>query len=248
MITLKSMRQPHLRTLAAQGIAVRVRLKIRGLDVYEAIRETGDRVLIFSGAVIGPGWPSIHYVLETAKISFSIVDLGKPYFVAADSSQLREVLGSLWLVSKHGVRDEVFVNGEGFLSTELRKRFDARVLIAPIALLVFMVPIGASYLIQPEDKTTQEAKALTCALDLSDSEFQVWLKEQIVMREQTPAKQLVIQTELGVINLTVEQTLGSTQLISGTLECQDGRSIDLQFRTDAQSGGGFLDLGQELDP
>ncbi len=241
------MRQVQLRTLAARGIAVQGALKISGLDAYEALSGGGNSVLVFSGAVIGPSWVSIGHVLETHDLRFSIVSLGRPYFVADDSSQLRSVLEVLWLVSKQSSRDEVFVKGEGFLVSQIRKRFDARVLIAPAALLAFVLTIGFG-LGESEQESIEEVLPLTCALELSDKEFASWLKDQIFSREQTKANQLVIQTEMGVINLTVEQTLGSTQLISGTFGCEDGRSISLQFRTDAQQGGGFVELGPRLDP
>jgi hypothetical protein len=223
-------------------------MRISGLDAYEGLDDGGRRVVVFSGALVGPSWVSIGHILETHAFTFSIVRLGRPYFVTDDSSQLRQVLQLLWSVSKQSSRDEVFVQEDGFLVSEIPRRFDPRVLIAPAALLAVVTAIGATSLIEPKQEQTIEVLEMTCALEMRESEFATWLKEKIFEREQTSAKQLVIQTDIGVINLTIEQTLGSTQLISGTFGCDDGRSITLQFRTDEKQGGGFVELGPKLDP
>jgi hypothetical protein len=223
-------------------------MRIDGLDAYEALDDGGGRVVVFGGALIGPSWVSIGHVLEAHDFTFSIVSLGRPYLIADDSSQLRSLLQLLWSVSKRSSRDEVFVPDEGFLLSEIPRRFDLRVLIAPAALLAVVIALGTSSLIAPQEEKSIEVLPITCALEMNESEFEAWLKEQIFERDQTSAKQLVIQTEMGLINLTIEQTLGSAQLIRGTFGCDDGRSITLQFRTDEKQGGGFVELGPKLDP
>ena len=93
-----------------------------------------------------------------------------------------------------------------------------------------------------------EATLLTCALDMVESEFNSWLKTQISGREVSSARTFVIRTDLGEINMEIEQSLGSTQFVTGVFNCEDNRSKRFQFRTDSQPGRALVDLGSSLDP
>jgi hypothetical protein len=242
------MRQAHLRTLAARGISVQGALKISGLDAYQATGEAGQATLVFSGAAAGPSWVSIGQILESSDVGFSLVTLSRPYFVVDDSSEVRQLLEGILPVSRQSVREEVFVEGQGFLVSVLPKKFDARLLIAPISVLVGTMAFAFWILGKPAQSPDSAVIPLACAIDMTQAEFASWLQEQILTTDESVADQLVIRTELGIIDLTIEQTLGSTQLMSGAFSCEDGRSTTLQFRTDSEQAGSFVDLGQGLDP
>jgi hypothetical protein len=88
---------------------------------------------------------------------------------------------------------------------------------------------------------------INCALDLTESEFQSWFNNK-VENGNTEGSELVIQSDLGLLILQIEQSLGSTQLVNARIECQDGRAQDYRFRTDSQRGGDLVELGEKLDP
>lgn len=242
------MRQTDLRTLATRGIEVIRSLKMRGLEVYEALDGEGSKMLIFRGGVVGPSWVSIGFLLEKCAIQHCILTLGRPYFMASDSRELRQFFGEIVSASKRSFREEVFVPGVGFMFSELRKKFDPRVLIAPALILGVTVVVSIFQVSKPEAElqSVEPPRIVTCALDLNEGEFHLWLRDKLVAADFSSGE-ITIQTELGTVSVRVAQALGSTQLIHGTLNCEDGRIQKLKFRTDSQSGGGLVELGKELD-
>lgn len=243
------MRQAHLRTLATRGIEFRGLQNFKGLEAYEAIDGRGSELLIFSGRVFGPNWVSIGYALEQSGIRYELLHLGRTFFLVNDTQELRKLLGEMKSASRKSSRDEIFVQDIGFMASDVRRKFDSRVLIAPALILGVTVSVS---LFQPSDsgikpEDTEPTIRISCALDLAEVEFEVWLQDQIE-KASTEAGQLVIATDLGIVNLEVRQALGSTLLIHGSLTCQDGRSRDLQFRTDSLQGGSLVELGERLDP
>jgi len=244
------MRAAHFRTLAAQSIAVSGKLRVPGLETYEAIANRDTRVLIFSGSLLGPSWASIGRLLEIHELQFSIVQLGRPYLLAKDTPRLRSLLHLARSVSRISHRDEVFIKDEGFLESKLRKKFDLRVLIAPALALIATVALGANFLREPVpvQDTQLQPTIISCALEMTGREFTLWLGEQISTREAVSTNQLVIQTDLGVIELAVDQALGSTLFMRGSFSCDDGRSKHLKFRTDALQRGYIVEIGPGLDP
>jgi hypothetical protein len=252
--TVNAMKQAHLRTLATQGIDVGRLLKIRGLESYEGIDREGQKIIIFRGAVLGPSWASIGFVLNQQEIQHTIIDLDKPYFVAKDSQSLRLILEQIQAVSRTSSREEVFIQDVGFLVSNLGKRFDARPIIAPAVILFLTLGVAVFGLNEPETEAadtpgqSEPLAPISCALDLEDADFRAWLEHQVSRRSAEADAQAVIQTDLGTISLELVQKLGSAQLLSGSLDCEDGRTQSLQFRTDGQPGSGLVDLGVRLDP
>lgn len=243
------MRQAHLRTLATRGIEVLSSLKIQGLEVHEANDSQGLKLVIFCGGLFGPNWASVGFLLEQQGIKYSLLDFGKTYFLSTDSRELRLFLGQVHRLSRASVREEVFIQDVGFLISDLPKKFDFRTLIAPslilgVALLVWSPQLSRP---QPESESSESAILISCALDLEDSEFRDWFNDQIA-NSMAPGSELVIQSDLGLVTIQVAQSLGSTQLINGRVECQDGRIQSYQFRTDSQKGGDLVELGERLDP
>jgi len=244
------MRQIQLRTLAAQGITVQKPIKIVGLVAHQAQDECGNRLIVFSGALLGTSWVGVGHILELHNTEFKIIALGRPYFVAPDSNQLRGVLEVVASASKRSRREEVFIKDMGFLVSELRRSFDARALIAPALLLLLTLGLAANQYFDsaPLEEPKPETKNFSCALDMGELDFRAWLKGKISNREASPAKTSEIKTDLGEITLVIEQAIGATQFVTGALSCEDGRSKKFQFRTDSQPGRGLVDLGSSLDP
>jgi hypothetical protein len=244
------MRQIQLRTLAAQGITVQQSVRIKGLSAYQAQDDRGRKLIVLSGALLGTSWAAIGNALESQSIEFTIMTLGRPHLLAVDTSQLRSVLEDIELASKRSRSDEVFVKDVGFLVSGLSRKFDVRALIAPALLLLLTLGLATSQQLEPValEDPEPEATLLTCALDMVESEFNSWLKTQISGREVSSARTFVIRTDLGEINMEIEQSLGSTQFVTGVFNCEDNRSKRFQFRTDSQPGRALVDLGSSLDP
>ena len=86
----------------------------------------------------------------------------------------------------------------------------------------------------------------TCALDLANAELEKWLSSSI---ESAPASsgEVLVQSRLGLLSLEIEQILGSTQSVTGSIKCEDGRSKSLHFRLDTSANGALVQLGKDLD-
>jgi hypothetical protein len=243
------MRQAHLRTLATRGIEVLSSLKIQGLEVHEAIDSQGLKLLIFGGGLFGPNWASVGFLLEQQGIKCSLLELGKTYFLSPDTQELRLFLAQVHRLSRASVREEVFIHDVGFLISDLPKKFDFRTLIAPSLILGVTLLVWSSQLARPEPEaeSVEPTISISCALDLPDSEFRDWFKNQL-RNTTAEGSELAIQSDLGLVTIQVAQSLGSTQLIDARVECQDGRIQSYQFRTDSQKGGDLVELGERLDP
>ena len=216
--------------------------------MYEAIDNTGSKLLIFSGGVLGPTWVSIGFVLEQSGIRHTLEAFGKTYFLSRDTEELRTLLGQIKRLSRLSAREEVFIADVGFLISDIPKKLNTRAIIAPAVILGVTVVIWFLELSRPvaETEIIEPTIAITCALDLADDEFGVWLKNQFENAD-IQNNQMVIQTDLGLVNLEIKQSLGSTQLVSARIECEDGRVQILQFRADSQLGGQLVELGERLD-
>ena len=243
------MRQADLRTLATRGIEIQSSPKIQGLEVYEALDGRGLRLLIFCGGALGPNWVSIAYLLEQQGQKYSLLDLGKTFLVSPDTHELRLLLSQVMQLTRASAQEEVFVQDVGFLTSDLPKKFDPRPLIAPAVILIITAMIWFLQFLRPlaQVENIEPTIEINCALDLTESEFQSWFNNK-VENGNTEGSELVIQSDLGLLILQIEQSLGSTQLVNARIECQDGRAQDYRFRTDSQRGGDLVELGEKLDP
>jgi hypothetical protein len=250
--TVSVMRQAHLRTLATRGIEISSRLGIRGIEAHQAIDNQGEKLLVFSGGLLGTSWASVGFVLEQQGIRHTIISLGRPYFVCSDTQELRELLFLVTEASRVSAREDILIQDVGFVRSELDKKFDYRALIAPLIILALTLAFGASQIFRSEvhedPEQEQVVPAISCALDLDRAVFDSWIKGQLGKRRLEASSQFAIQTELGEVAIEVDQVLGSTHLISGTLTCEDGRAVSLKFRTDGQRPGELIELGEKLDP
>jgi hypothetical protein len=110
---------------------------------------------------------------------------------------------------------------------------------------LFLVPAMV-----PEQESLEHSKPseISCAFDLSDGEFRDWVAESLEGRSSTSPAEVLVQSELGTLTLEIQQTLGSTQSVTGQIHCDDGRSKRLHYRLDASANGNLVEIGQELNP
>jgi hypothetical protein len=242
------MRFTHRRLLLARGFELGLPVRIRGLVVFQAVDANAARILLIRGKLIGPSWPSINSILDQSGIETKILEMAPYWIIAPDQPFVREVLESAATVARQSHTESVLIPGEGFVPSVVEKKFAPRVFAGPVALLVLSIVLAVALQLSPEDKqqAVEQEPLIDCALDLAPEELNAWVAKALA--GESKSESVVIQTELGLLNLEVEQTLGSTQSVSGYLECQDGRTKALQYRLDSSSAGAMVELGEKLNP
>ncbi len=243
------MRQAEQRTLAALGFGGLKPIKMPGLRAFEALDQTGRSTLIFRGSISGPSWPSIIFLIDSNQIPHTTAWVGKIYLVIDDTASNREFLGTVLRNTQLSNRNEVFITDVGFAISEVKRRFEYRILIAPLTIFSLMA-IGLMVVTsnsQAPVAEQEQAVSINCAIDLDDVAFSRWISDQVKSAMSRGSDAVVIKTQVGTLSLTVKQSLGKTLRITATLSCDDGRSLDVQFRTDSSGVGDLVKLGSKLD-
>jgi hypothetical protein len=244
------MRQAQLRTLNAMGYTLGDKLKITGLRSYRCVNSLGHEVLLVRGELLGPSWPSIAWYLEQRGEEFKLIEAGGVWLVVEKKSATSELLAEFIVAAKHSSQQEVYLPQVGFATSEVRKRFEARLLVAPALILMLTLSIAFFRPSEPPIESTllEQETQISCALDLASDEFDRWLEQRIFDALDQSKDEVILQTELGLLNLITEGSIGSTKRLAGYLECQDGRSLELHLRADSSGKGSLIQLGEKLDP
>ncbi len=244
------MRQSHERLLAAKGIVLGKSIPISALKVYLAEDQTENSLLVLRGKFLGPSWPLIAEQLEQAGIEFTLVEAGKPWLVLADNHYTRGVLQDSSKRARECSSEQVLVPDYGFVSAGSKKKFDLRVLIGPavLALISFALALFPIFLPEPVEQKATESEEVTCALDLKAEDLENWIASSINLSSSPTSGEFLVDSNLGLLSLEIEQTIGSTQSVTGSIKCEDGRSESLHYRLDASASGNFVKLSQRLDP
>jgi hypothetical protein len=244
------MRQSHERLLAAKGIVLGKTIPTRALIVFQANDQGGNALLVLRGRLSGPSWPAIAEQLEQAGIECSLVEVGKPWLVIADNPSTREELQGLAIRAREHARDQILVPDVGFVTAGKSKRFEPRVLIGPavvalMSLAFVLVPAASP---KSNEQTPVETQGATCALDLLDGELESFIASSIDLSSSSTSGEVIVDSKLGLLSLEIQQTIGSTQSVTGSIQCQDGRSKSLHYRLDVSANGRLVELSQRLDP
>ena len=241
------MRHSHERLLAAKGISVGKAIPVKGINAILAFDQSANPLLLLRGKVSGPSWPSIADHLDQSGIEYSLIDAGRIWIVTADSPATHSTLELLTKRARQSAQEQVLVPDVGFVSAGRKKRFEPRLVIGPVVLAVVSLALALVPAVQPESTAipVAEIPEATCALDLVDAELEKWIASSI---ESSSSREVLVQSRLGLLRLEIEQTLGSTQSVTGSIKCEDGRFKSLHFRLDASASGALVELGQELDP
>jgi hypothetical protein len=241
------MRHSHERLLAANGISVGKAIPVKGINAILAFDQSANPLLLLRGKVSGPSWPSIADHLDQSGIEYSLIDAGIIWIVTADTSATHSMLELLTKRARQSAQEQVLVPDVGFVSAGRKKRFEPRLVIGPVVLAVVSLALALVPAVQPESTAipVAEIPEATCALDLVDAELERWIASSI---ESSSSREVLVQSRLGLLRLEIEQTLGSTQSVTGSIKCEDGRFKSLHFRLDASASGALVELGQELDP
>lgn len=244
------MRQLHTRVLAARGIQIGIALVAKGVRVRTAHDQSGTSLLVLRGKILGPNWPSIAEAFDQEAIDYSLVEVGKIWLVTADCERVRHFVSQLHNQARQSANEKVLVPDVGFVSAGKKKLVEARALLAPIAVAVISIGLAFIPASVPEqaDDQPQAESSISCALDLSAGEIREWVTASITNRDPNSSSVILVRSDLGLLSLEIRQTLGSTQSVRGSIECEDGRSTPLHYRIDASANGSLVELGPRLDP
>ena len=244
------MRQIHERVLIARGYYLGKALSVQGLRIHQTQDQLGSELLLIRGKVLGPSWPTIAKVLDEAQIDYTLIEAGKLWLLAQDGERIRGIVSGLNQQAKQSASQEVLVPEVGFVSAGIKKRFDTRNLLGPVtiglvSLGLFLVPA-----VVPDEEPIEQSAQLeiSCALDLSADEIKDWVATSLEDLEAASSAEVLVQSKLGALSLKIQQTLGSTQSVTGKIECDDGRSKQLHYRLDTSANGSLVEIGQKLNP
>lgn len=243
------MRQSQERLLAAKGISLGKPIPVNRLRVISAIDASANPLLLLRGKTSGPSWPSIADQLDQFGIEYSLVEAGRVWLVTADRPATHSAIELLAKRARANIQEQVLVPDVGFVSAGQKRRFEPRAVVGPLIVALVSIAIAFANAAMPKssEQTLVDNPKITCALDLPDSEMKKWIASSIDSASAT-SDEVLVQSKLGLLILEIEQTLGSTQSLTGSIKCDDGRAKSLHFRFDASADGTLVELGQELDP
>jgi hypothetical protein len=244
------MMQSHARLLAAKGMALGKVLPIKGLRVFLAKDQSSNSLLVLRGKIFGPSWPSIAAHLEHSDIEYSIIEAGRNWIVTFDHSTTRATLQASMTQARRSFREQVLLPDVGFVNAGIKKSFEPRILIGPVVVAVVSLSLAVvpKLLPKPSDKAELKTPEVSCALDLANHQIEDWITSSIDSTPSTASGEILVQSKLGVLSIKIMQTIGSTQSVTGSIRCDDGRSKDLHYRLDASTNGSLVQLSQKLDP
>lgn len=247
---LEAMRQMHARLLVARGYYLGKPISAPRIRIYQAHDQLGSEYLLIRGKTLGPSWPTIAKVFDESQIEYSLIELGSIWIVSADGQKTRQILSGLNKLVKQSASQEVLVPEVGFLSAGIKKRFEPRILAGPVVIGIVSLGLFLVPAVVPEEKPLDQSAQLeiSCALDLSAEELKNWVATSLEDRETASSAEVLVQSTLGALSLKIQQTLGSTQSVTGKVECEDGRSKQLHYRLDASTNGSLVEIGQKLNP
>jgi hypothetical protein len=235
------------RKLSALGYSIGKNLKIRGVDATCLTNQRGDCLLLVSNVFYGPSWVQIFKSLEHLVPSPALITHGKtPAVLVADSSIARELVGGLFENANASRGKQVHLEGIGFVELESKPKPDLKPLALPLASIVCVVALGIFWGGSQQKKQSVVAAAVvdTCVVDLNPADFENWLSETLNSEVTLGAGiELQRQTELGQLNIVVENTIGSAAKVTGVAVCADGRERLVNHRIDTSGEGAVFELG-----
>jgi hypothetical protein len=235
------------RKLSALGYSIGQKLKLGGVEATCLTNRRGDCLLLVSNVFYGPSWVQIFKSLEHLVPSPTLVTHGNtPAVLIADSPIARDLVGRLFEEAKVSRGKQVHLEGIGFVELESKPKSDLKHLALPLASIVFVVSLGIFWgnSQQKRQSVGVAPVADSCIVDLSPAEFENWLSQTL---ESEPALsgglEVQKQTNLGQLNIVVENTIGSAAKVTGKAVCADGRERLVKHRIDSSGEGGVFELG-----
>jgi hypothetical protein len=138
------------------------------------------------------------------------------------------------------------LEGIGFVELESKPRPNVKLLALPLFSIVCVVSLGIFWGSSQQESQSVEVAPLvgTCIVDLGPAEFENWLSQTLDSEESLSwGLELQKQTELGQLNIIVENTIGSAAKVTGVAVCFDGRERLVNHRIDTSGEGAVFELG-----
>lgn len=241
------MRTIDSRKLKALGYQAGDKLKFSGLEVICLESQSGENLLLVRNVLLGPGWPQIHKLLVSAQFEPRLLSLGSNQVVLVeDLPDVRRILETAALDARSIRQTEVHIDDIGFVALEEKISRKPKHLFLPALSVVFVIVTGilwGSIRSSPEEVQNQVFSPL-CIVDASRADFESWLSSSLGSEQVSKDQVLDIDTELGKLQLVVEETIGSAARVTGVAVCDDGRELIINHRVDTSGTGVVLELGQ----
>lgn len=235
------------RKLTALGYSIGQKLKLRGVEAHCLTNYRGDCLLLVLNVFYGPSWAQIFKSLEHLVPKPTLITHGKtPAVLVADSSIARELVGGLFGSANTSRVKQVHLEGIGFVELASKPKQDLKLLVLPLASIVCVVTLGIFWggSQQKSQSVVVAPVADTCVVDLNPADFENWLSETLNSEVTLGAGiELQRQTELGQLNIVVENTIGSAAKVTGKAVCADGRERLVNHRIDTSGEGAVFELG-----
>jgi len=239
------MKHANRRLFSALGIEVGLRIRAPRLQVFMAKNLQGENLLLVRGNGFGPTWANLANNFEGSGQVVKILRVGEYWVCVLDCFECRELIRMVSAQVTADSKTKILVPDVGFVESNQKRKIDPRHIAIPAIVLVSSIALGAWLnLDAPEDISLGvEEEAISCALDLKPQEFEGWITQQLTKSLNADSRELVSQTELGLLNVRIDQQIGSTQKISAHIECPDGRSQAFDYRGDNTNLGKLMPLG-----
>jgi hypothetical protein len=205
-------------------------------------------MLLVSNVIFGPSWAQIFKTFEHLIPAPKLITLGySPAVLIVDSEITRNLLAVLLEEAKVSRGKQVHLEGVGFVQLDSKAKMDPKILALPLVSIVCVAALGFFWTSsqQPSQSVEVPLDAKECVVDLSRSEFNLWLIETLRSEPELGLGQEISKgTTIGQLNAVVESTIGSAAKVTGTALCSDGRQRAVNHRVDISGSGAVLELGQ----
>jgi hypothetical protein len=241
-----------LRKLSALGYQYKSELRLAGLKIHEVLDPVAAGQFLIVQPLVGINWPSVFFLLQANGIEATVSKIDQMIvLVVAGSPLAREVLSGLNAQSKKGKQNQVHIFDVGFIESETKSKFDFRSVLFPClsALVVIFLAIFWPNESSVSPEIILEETPISCALDLNQKQIDSIFLENIISNKQlATGATLIVESALGVINLSIQESIGSAVSVLASIACTDGRVGDYVFRADVSGSGSIIQLGQKLNP
>lgn len=238
-----------LRKLSALGYEDLGAIRTRGFSCHLLVDGSKNRWLAIEQLPLGLSWAAIHSELSKIGLAPQVLTVDSSILLLVENSPIAtEEIQALFARAANQARRQLFISGVGFVATEQKSKLEPKVLIFPTLALVATAML-ATFLTQDnsEQETEQILARPQCVLDLEESEIKKWILDAIDSGD-VASDTISHNSELGQIEISIRNTIGSTISANGNISCQDGRQNQLSFRADLSGQGYLVTLSEKLDP
>jgi len=225
------MRLGQIRALDAMGFRLGKRIRVPFIECFEVQEQ--DLVLLYVGP-FAPTWPTLLMALGQLDPRARPIEVGgRVLLLVADSPALRGKLTELIRNARLVRKSEVLLEGTGFISSSIQRRFEPRQLVLP-AIALLIVVIGLVLIPKQSPPVSSEAENLAepvCPIQLSEADRKAWLTELLGQKPLTESSSVIYQSDLASVSVSVSEAIGSQVALRAIITCSDEQEATFLYRT-----------------